>query len=289
LKGLILAGGTGSRLWPITFGVSKQLIPVYDKPMIYYPLSTVMLAGCTEIAIIVAPEQEAGFTRLLGDGSQLGISITYLQQSQPRGLADAYLLAEKYLEGNSSCMALGDNLIYGPGFGARLSEARRDEGALIYGYKVSNPEAYGVVIRDPDGRPTKLVEKPREFLSDLAVPGLYFLDSSASSRAQKLTPSRRGELEITDLLQTYLEDGLLEVSLMPRGTVWLDTGNFDAMAEATEYVKVVQTREGRKIGSPEEIAWRLGLISDEDLSRLGHDLAKSGYGSYLLGLLDGPK
>jgi glucose-1-phosphate thymidylyltransferase len=286
MKGLILAGGTGSRLYPITLGVSKQLIPVYDKPMIYYPLSTVMLSGCTEVAIIVSPEHEISFSKLLGDGSHLGISITYIQQSAPRGLADAYLVAEEFLAGESSCMALGDNLIYGPGLGSKLSSSAPTNGGLVFGYKVSNPELYGVVIRDAQGRPIKLVEKPKQFLSDIAIPGLYFLDSSASVRAKRLKPSGRGEIEITDLLQSYLDDDLLEVSLMPRGTVWLDTGNFDAMAEATEYVKVVQTREGRKLGAPEEIAWRLGLISDEDLRNLGKALAKSGYGKYLLSLLD---
>ena len=286
MKGLILAGGTGSRLYPITFGVSKQLIPVYDKPMIYYPLSTIMLSGCTEVAIIVSPEHQTSFSNLLGDGSHLGISITYIQQSAPRGLADAYLVAEEFLAGESSCMALGDNLIYGPGLGTKLSSSAPTNGGLVFGYKVSNPELYGVVIRDAQGRPIKLVEKPKQFLSDIAIPGLYFLDSSASVRAKRLKPSGRGEIEITDLLQSYLDDDLLEVSLMPRGTVWLDTGNFDAMAEATEYVKVVQTREGRKLGAPEEIAWRLGLISDEDLRNLGKALAKSGYGKYLLSLLD---
>jgi len=289
MKGLILAGGTGSRLYPITFGVSKQLIPVYDKPMIYYPLSTVMLSGCTEVGIIVAPEHQTSFSNLLGDGSHLGISITYIHQSAPRGLADAYLVAEEFLAGESSCMALGDNLIYGPGLGSKLSSSAPTHGGLVFGYQVSNPELYGVVVRDPLGRPIKLVEKPKQFLSDIAIPGLYFLDSSASVRAKRLKPSGRGEIEITDLLQSYLDDDLLEVSLMPRGTVWLDTGNFDAMAEATEYVKVVQTREGRKLGAPEEIAWRLGLISDEDLRGLGITLAKSGYGNYLLSLLDSAK
>lgn len=289
MKGLILAGGTGSRLWPITLGISKQLMPVYDKPMIYYPLSTLMLSGCREVGLIVSPEHENSFYQVLGDGSQLGISISYILQDSPRGLADAYLVAEDFLEGNPSCMALGDNLIYGPGLGNSLRVGRPSRGALIFGYKVSNPQDYGVVIRDSQGIPTRLLEKPKEFISDLAVPGLYFMDSSASERAGKLRPSPRGEIEITDLLQTYLDEGLLEVSVMPRGTVWLDTGTFNSMAEATEYVKVVQTREGRKIGCPEEIAWRLGLISDDDLQRLGERLSKSSYGTYLRSVLDGPR
>lgn len=286
MKGIILAGGTGSRLWPLTLGVSKQLMPVYDKPMIYYPLSTVMLAGCKEIAIVVSPQQEKGFVQLLGDGSHLGVQIDFIHQDEPRGLADAYLVCEEFLAGDSSCMALGDNLIYGSGLGSQLRSVFPINGGLIFGYKVSNPQEYGVVVRDPNGRPVQLVEKPEKYISDLAVPGLYFLDSSASERARKLKPSARGELEITELLQAYLNDDLLEVRSMPRGTVWLDTGSFEAMAEATEYVKVVQKREGRKISSPEEIAWRLGLISDRELINLGNKLEKSGYGRYLLSLVE---
>ena len=289
MKGLILAGGTGSRLWPITLGVSKQLIPVYDKPMIYYPLSTLMLSGCKEIGLISSEEHLNSFQRLLGDGSHLGVAITYLTQGSPKGLADAYLVSEEYLAGEASCLALGDNLFYGQGLGSNLRQNIPDKGARVFGYRVSNPQDYGVVETDSKGSPLRLIEKPSAFVSDLAIPGLYFMDATAPAKASTLTPSRRGELEITDLLQTYLEEGALEVSVLPRGTVWLDTGNFDSMAEATEYVRVVQKREGRMIASPEEIAWRLGWIDDEQLKSLGDDLLKSGYGRYLLQLLDGEK
>ena len=289
MKGLILAGGTGSRLWPITLGISKQLIPVYDKPMIYYPLSTLMLSGCTEIGVISSEEHLKSFQRLLGDGSHLGVAITYLTQGSPRGLADAYLVSEEYLAGEASCLALGDNLFYGQGLGSNLRQNVPDKGARVFGYRVSNPQDYGVVETDSQGSPLRLIEKPSAFVSDLAIPGLYFMDSTAPARASMLTPSARGELEITDLLQSYLDEGTLEVSVLPRGTVWLDTGNFDSMAEATEYVRVVQKREGRMIASPEEIAWRLGWIDDTQLKSLGDELIKSGYGSYLLQLLDGEK
>ena len=289
MKGLILAGGTGSRLWPITLGVSKQLIPVYDKPMIYYPLSTLMLSGCKEIGVISSEEHLKSFQRLLGDGSHLGLAITYLTQDGPKGLADAYLVSEEYLAGEASCLALGDNLFYGQGLGSNLRHNIPVKGARVFGYRVSNPHDYGVVETDPEGSPLRLIEKPSVFVSDLAIPGLYFMDSTAPSRASRLKPSPRGELEITDLLQSYLEEGALEVSVLPRGTVWLDTGNFDSMAEATEYVRVVQKREGRMIASPEEIAWRLGWIDDEQLRSLGDELFKSGYGRYLLQLLDGEK
>lgn len=286
MKGLILAGGTGSRLWPITLGVSKQLIPVYDKPMIYYPLSTLMLSGCKEIGVVSSEEHLAPLQRLLGDGSQFGISITYLIQEIPRGLADAYLVAEEFLAGEPSCLALGDNLFYGQGLGSNLRQKIPVDGARVFGYKVSNPQDYGVIETDSEGAPLRLIEKPSTYVSDLAIPGLYFMDSTAPARASKLTPSPRGELEITDLLQSYLEEGALEVSILPRGTVWLDTGTFDSMAEATEYVRVVQRREGRIIASPEEIAWRMGLIDDAQLTSLGRNLLKSGYGVQLMQLME---
>lgn len=286
MKGLILAGGTGSRLWPITRGVSKQLLPVYDKPMIYYPLATLMLAGIREIGVITAKEQVSWFESLLGDGSKFGIRLKYILQSEPRGLADAYLVAEEFLDSQSSTLILGDNLFYGPGLGTRLCSGDTFKGAKIFGYRVSNPQDYGVIEFDENLNPLRLMEKPQDFVSNFAVPGIYFLDNTASERARSLAPSSRGELEITDLLNSYLTEGNLEVSILPRGTVWLDTGNFDAMSEATDYVKAVQKREGLKIGSPEEIAWRMGFITDDDLRGLAVDLVKSGYGAYLLGLLD---
>lgn len=287
MKGLLLAGGTGSRLWPITRGVSKQLLPVYDKPMIYYPLATLMLAGTREIGLITSSDQAESFKSLLGDGSQLGIDITYLHQSSPRGLADAYLVARDFLGGENSAMVLGDNLFYGPGLGTNLRLGAVQKGARVFGYRVSNPQDYGVVEFDEVKRPIRLVEKPVDFVSNVAVPGIYFLDSTASDRAESLEPSPRGELEITDLLNSYLSEGALDVSILPRGTVWLDTGNFDAMAEATDYVRAVQKREGLRIGSPEEIAWRMGYITDSQLAELGQGLRKSGYGDYLLSLLEG--
>ena len=285
MKGLLLAGGTGSRLWPITRGVSKQLLPVYDKPMIYYPLATLMLAGIRDIGIITTQEQVSSFESLLGDGSQFGVALTYIQQSAPRGLADAYIVAEEFLNGEKSAMILGDNLFYGPGLGTNLRLAGEHTGAKVFGYRVSNPQDYGVVEFDEDMAPVRLVEKPKDFISNIAVPGVYFLDGTSSARARNLKPSSRGELEITDLLNSYLRESSLEVAILPRGTVWLDTGNFDAMSEATDYVRAVQKREGLKIGSPEEIAWRMGYISDDELKALAMELTKSGYGNYLLGLL----
>lgn len=286
MKGLLLAGGTGSRLWPITKGVSKQLLPVYDKPMVYYPLATLMLAGVREVGLITSSDQLEPFRSLLGDGSQLGIEITYIEQTSPRGLADAYLVAEQFLGGDSSVLVLGDNLFYGPGLGTNLRLGGTHRGAKVFGYRVSNPQDYGVVEFDVEKNPVRLVEKPMEFVSNVAVPGIYFLDSTASDRTKSLSPSPRGELEITDLLNAYLSEGALEVSILPRGTVWLDTGNFDAMAEATDYVRAVQKREGLKISAPEEIAWRLGYITDHQLAQIGTSLRKSGYGDYLLSLLE---
>jgi glucose-1-phosphate thymidylyltransferase len=286
MKGLLLAGGTGSRLWPITKGVSKQLLPVYDKPMVYYPLATLMLAGVREVGLITSGDQLESFRSLLGDGSHLGIEITYIEQDSPRGLADAYLVAERFLGEDSSVLVLGDNLFYGPGLGTNLRLGGIHNGAKVFGYRVSNPQDYGVVEFDGEKKPVRLIEKPTEFVSNVAVPGIYFMDSTATSRAKALTPSSRGELEITDLLNSYLLEGVLDVSILPRGTVWLDTGNFDAMAEATDYVRAVQKREGLKISAPEEIAWRLGYITDQQLSQLGVSLRKSGYGEYLLSLLE---
>lgn len=285
MKGLLLAGGTGSRLWPITKAVSKQLVPVYDKPMVYYPLSTLLLAGARELAVIVSPETQNAFKTLLGDGSSFGVSIEYIVQTEPRGLADAFLISEGFLDGKESILILGDNLFHGAGLGTQLAGAANNEGATVFGYRVSNPEDYGVVSFDSEGRVTSLEEKPSQPRSNTAIPGVYFTDGTAPDRAKALRPSSRGELEITDLLTSYLREGQLSVSLLPRSTVWLDTGNAEAMAEATEYVRVVQKRQGQMVGCPEEIAWRLGLISDEDLEQLAVRLSKSAYGKYLMGLL----
>lgn len=284
MKSLILAGGTGSRLWPVTRAVSKQLVPVYDKPMIYYPLSTAMLSGATEIALVTTPESHSAFRSLLGDGSQLGLAITYLEQAIPKGLADAYIVAEEFLDNQSSVMVLGDNLFHGASFGNQLRNTESQLGATVFGYQVSNPQDYGVVSFDSAGRVEAIVEKPTVAVSNVAIPGLYFMDKTASQRAKSLKPSSRGELEITDLLKSYLHDDQLKVTLLPRSTVWLDTGNAEAMAEATEYVRVIQKRQNQMVGCPEEIAWRLGLISTSDLELAGKSLEKSLYGQYLLRL-----
>jgi glucose-1-phosphate thymidylyltransferase len=287
LKSLILAGGTGSRLWPVTRAVSKQLVPVYDKPMIYYPLSTAMLSGAMEIALVTTPESHSAFQNLLGDGSHLGLSISYLEQAIPKGLADAYIVAEEFLDNQASLMVLGDNLFHGAGFGNQLRNTATQLGATVFGYQVSNPQDYGVVSFDSAGSVETIVEKPKASISNVAIPGLYFMDQTASERAKSLKPSSRGELEITDLLKSYLRDDQLKVTLLPRSTVWLDTGNAEAMAEATEYVRVIQKRQNQMVGCPEEIAWRLGLISTADLELAGKSLEKSPYGQYLLRLSGG--
>ncbi len=285
MKAIILAGGTGSRLWPVTRAVSKQLIPVYDKPMVYYPLSTALLAGATDLAVIASPSNVEDFKRLLGDGSKFGIQITFLTQDEPRGLADAYLVAEAFLGGEESLLVLGDNLFHGQGLGSQLVSARKSLGAHIFGYAVSNPQDYGVVSFDSTGRVLSMEEKPKNPKSNIAIPGMYFLDGTASQRATKLSPSSRGELEITDLLRTYLHDGSLSISILPRTTVWLDTGNAEAMAEATEYVRVIQKRQNQMVCCPEEVAWRLGLITDENLKSSALELEKSAYGRYLAKLV----
>jgi glucose-1-phosphate thymidylyltransferase len=263
------------------------LVPVYDKPMIYYPLSTAMLSGATEIALVTTPESHSAFQNLLGDGSQLGLSISYLEQAIPKGLADAYLVAEEFLDNQASLMVLGDNLFHGAGFGNQLRNNASQLGATVFGYQVSNPQDYGVVSFDSVGRVEAIVEKPKASISNVAIPGLYFMDQTASERAKSLKPSSRGELEITDLLKSYLCDDQLKVTLLPRSTVWLDTGNAEAMAEATEYVRVIQKRQNQMVGCPEEIAWRLGLISTADLELAGKSLEKSPYGQYLLRLSGG--
>ena len=287
-KGIILAGGSGTRLWPLTRGVSKQLMPVYDKPMIFYPLSVLMLAGIREIMIITTPADQPQFRALLGDGSELGLAFTYAQQAEPGGLAQAYLIAAGFVGDGPSALILGDNIFYGHGLTDLLARASaRDSGATIFGYYVQQPQAYGVIGFDAAGRADSIEEKPESPASNYAVTGLYFYDGQAAEYARTLTPSARGELEITDLNRLYLEAGALNVELMGRGLAWLDTGTHGALHDAASYVRITEERQGLKICCPEEIAWRMGYIDDAGLERLAGPLRKSGYGEYLLRLLDG--
>lgn len=285
MKGILLAGGVGSRLHPITLGVSKQLLPVYDKPMVYYPLSTLMLAGIRDVLVITTPYDATQFKRLLGDGSRFGISITYAQQPKPDGIAQAFVIGADFIDGDRCALALGDNIFYGPGLGRRLSRFGELRGAAIFGYRVSDPTAYGVVEFDDSGKALSLQEKPSKPRSQYAVPGLYFYDEDVVRRAGALSPSARGELEITDLNQGYLKDGLLKVEVLPRGTAWLDTGTFDSLNDASNYVHTLEDRQGLKIGAPEEVAWRMGFLTDQELKTRARPLIKSGYGAYLLDLL----
>ena len=285
MKGIILAGGTGSRLHPITQGISKQLMPVYDKPMIYYPISTLMLAGIRDILVITTPHEADGFVRLLGDGSRFGINLTYAQQPSPDGLAQAFLIGEEHIGPDPVALVLGDNIFYGSGLGHQLTRFSDLDGAAVFGYRVANPTEYGVVEFDDSFKAVSLEEKPSDPKSDYAVPGLYFYSNDVVGYAGELKPSARGELEITDLNRLYLEQGRLFVEVLPRGTAWLDTGTFDSLNDASNFVRTIEGRQGTKIGAPEEVAWRQGFLSDDELVEVAQPLLKSGYGTYLMELL----
>lgn len=285
MRGIILAGGSGTRLWPITKGISKQLMPIYDKPMIYYPLSTLMMAGIRDVLIITTPEYNSQFKNLFGDGSQIGMNIQFAVQDRPDGLAQAFILGEEFIGNESVALVLGDNIFHGSGLGTSLQEKRLDHGATIFAYHVSDPQAYGVVEFDSKGKALSIEEKPINPKSNYAVPGLYFYDNDVVEISKSIKPSQRGELEISAVNQEYLSRGTLNVEILTRGTAWLDTGTFESMMQASEYVRVIEDRQGFKIGCIEEIAWRAGWISDDQLESSAAQLQKSGYGSYLYQLL----
>jgi glucose-1-phosphate thymidylyltransferase len=286
MKGIILAGGSGTRLYPLTIANSKQLMPVYDKPMIYYPLSTLMLAGIREILVITTPHESELFKRLLSDGSQWGIQISYAEQAEPKGLADAFIIGEKFIAGENVALILGDNIFYGAGLGKTLDRMKKRSGATVFAHRVNNPQDYGVIEFDSSGKVLSIEEKPSNPKSKYVIPGLYFYDEKVSEFAKRLKPSARGEIEISDLNKAYLQTGDLQVETLDRGTAWLDTGSIDSLHEAAEFVKVIERRQGTKISVPEEIAWRLGYISDDQLKVQADKFLKSGYGKYLLDLLN---
>ncbi len=285
MKGIVLAGGSGTRLHPLTIAVSKQLMPVYDKPMIYYPISTLMLAGIREILIITTPDDQPGFRKLLGDGSELGCSFEYVAQPVPNGLAQAFVLGADFVGKDAAALVLGDNIFYGSGMGTLLQKKANPDGAVVFAYQVADPERYGVVEFDDRQRAISIEEKPQVPKSNFAVPGLYFYDNQVVDIAKNIQPSARGEYEITDVNKTYLEMGKLEVGILDRGTAWLDTGTFDSLIEAGEFIEVIEKRQGLKVGCIEEIAWRNEWIDDGQMEKLGDKYAKSGYGTYLRNLL----
>jgi glucose-1-phosphate thymidylyltransferase len=286
MRGIILAGGAGTRLYPITMGVSKQLLPVYDKPMIYYPLSTLILAGIRDIQVITTASDAPAFERVLGDGSAFGIDISYAVQDQPQGLAQAFVISADHIGSDAVALALGDNIFYGPGLGTNLRRFQNLSGGAIFAYRVANPSAYGVVEFDDNGVALSIEEKPEKPKSKYAVPGLYFYDNDVIEIARGLKPSARGEYEITDINRTYLEQGRLAVQVLARGTAWLDTGTFESLADAGDYVRTLERRQGLKVSVPEEVAWRMGFIDDDQLAERAQSVLKSGYGSYLLQLLE---
>lgn len=286
MRGIILAGGSGTRLHPITTGISKQLLPVYDKPMVYYPLSTLMMAGIRDILVITTPHDVPGFQRLLADGSQFGVNITYVTQERPDGLAQAFVLGAEHIGNEPVALVLGDNIFYGPGLGTSLSRFQSVSGGAVFAYWVANPSAYGVVEFSDDGRALSLEEKPKTPKSNYAVPGLYFYDNDVVEIAKGLKKSARGEYEITEVNQIYLSRGRLSVEVMTRGTAWLDTGTFDSLLDASDFVRTLERRQGLKVSVPEEVAWRRGWITDDELAERAQGLVKSGYGGYLLDLLE---
>ncbi len=288
MQGIILAGGSGTRLHPVTLGISKQLVPVYDKPMIYYPLSTLIFAGIRDVLVITTPHDADGFARLLGDGSQFGIAITYATQPSPDGLAQAFVIGADFIKSEKVALVLGDNIFYGQGLGSQLKRFSDVDGGAVFAYWVAEPSAYGVVEFDEGGRAISLEEKPAKPRSNYAVPGLYFYDNDVVEIARNLQPSPRGEYEITDINRAYLEAGKLQVGVLPRGTAWLDTGTFDSLNDANNFVRTLEARQGLKVGAPEEAAWRQGFLTDAELAARANALSKSGYGTYLLEMLARP-